>query len=962
MAVRKAGRRHALARFLALLAACFITATVIPQPALATGLPVTPTDSAVAVGGTHACALKANGNVMCWGSDAWGQLGDGASGGFRSAPAHVTGLSRAVGLDAGDLISCAVLSGGGVQCWGRNDTGILGTGTGIESSSAPLSVSGLDDATAVTIGWEHACALRESDSVVCWGGNNSGRLGDGTESNRPLPVAVTGLTDVVDVSAGGSHTCAVLANGPVKCWGWNFRGQLGDGTTTKRSTPVTVTGLSSAVAISSGNQHTCAVLDNGQVWCWGYNYYGQLGSDIDDVTGSPTPLQVPGVANAVAIDALGDFNCATLSDGTARCWGKNETGQLGDGTFVSRHTSASPAGLTGVMAFSGYGNNSCALIGDGSLKCWGANAQGQVGVESDWHVLEPTPVQGFVRGPGGLGNDSFGFAQRITTTPSGDDVNAASTSLETGEPLPSCAVSGIEGSAWYRYSAAFPHVLTVETGAGTVLAIYTGTSLASVTEAGCAASAASASLSVSAATAYYLQASGGNGVNDLMFTLGGDDAPPVLGSLTSSSHQTGVWSRYGNIDIAWTGTTDSESGVDGYSYVWDSDPDTVPDTQMELSEIWDGFSWSRDNGAWYFHIRARDNVGNWSPAAHIGPFLIDKNKPWNPPDLVSTSHQLTVPSNNATVAIDWSPATDLGDSGILGYSYSWDHTQSGWPDATIDVGPETTQASVGPVADGGWYFFHVRAIDNAGNLGSVADLGPFVIDTTAPAAVIDSGPAAGSTISTNSATFSFSAQEDATFECKLDSAAFSACTSPRSTGPLANGAHTFSVRAVDTAGNVGPAASRSFTVAVDNALRRPDGMIRKSSESSFAGNNIYNSTGSQQTESATGGRGQTRTYVIQFQNDGSRRDTILVRGPGSSSAFQVKYLQGASGSTDITTQVVNGSYAFSNVPVGGSRTIRIVVTVRSTAPNGAIFNALLTARSQTNASAVDSVLATLRRT
>jgi alpha-tubulin suppressor-like RCC1 family protein len=348
----------------------------------------------ITAGYAHTCALTRAGGVQCWGYNRFAQLGDGTAV-DRRRPVGVFGLRRSVrAIAAGGRHSCALMRTGAVECWGDNAHGELGDETRTHRSK-PVAVRGLHSVRAVAAGEAFACALTASGRVECWGDNRHGELGDGTSADRDRPVAVAGLgTGVTAIALGYFHACALKRAGTVECWGYNGYGQLGDGTTTDRRIPVRVSGLAGVIAISAGGGHTCALTSAHTVRCWGSNHYGELGDGT--TTRRLTPVAVSGLLGGVTAIAVGGeaHGCALTRAGGVKCWGYNGHGQLGDGTTTDRAVPVDVVGLARdvrSITSGGYGHT-CALTRAGEVECWGRNSSGQLGdgTTSDRHTPGPS--------------------------------------------------------------------------------------------------------------------------------------------------------------------------------------------------------------------------------------------------------------------------------------------------------------------------------------------------------------------------------------------------------------------------------------------------------------------------------------------------------------------------------------------------------------------------------------------
>ena len=324
----------------------------------------------IASGEHHSLARVSEGTVEAWGANEFGQLGDGTTIGpglclmtsfaCSTTPVPVSKLSGVKEIAGGANFSLALLSNGTVMAWGQNSAGQLGDGT-TESRDEPVEASGLKEVTAIAAGTNHALALLSSGKVEAWGANEFGQLGNGTTSPSSHPVEVKGLSAVVSIAAGANHSLARKSNGTIRAWGDDAFGQLGNGSTSNSSETTEVRGLGhSATAIAGGANHSAALLSNGSVKTWGANEFGQLGNGT--TTASREAVEVKNITGATAIAAGANHTLAVLSGGIVRAWGAGEAGQLGNGSTQATVTlPVEVDGLGGITGIAAGGNHSLAV-------------------------------------------------------------------------------------------------------------------------------------------------------------------------------------------------------------------------------------------------------------------------------------------------------------------------------------------------------------------------------------------------------------------------------------------------------------------------------------------------------------------------------------------------------------------------------------------------------------------------
>jgi alpha-tubulin suppressor-like RCC1 family protein len=364
----------------------------------------------VTAGADHVCALTDRGEAYCWGSNEFGQLGNGSADSIpHTVAVRVRTEMKFTTVSAGFTHTCGLVRDGSGWCWGANDTAQLGDGS-LKNSPIPVRVSTDMKLQAIGPGGGHTCGVSEGGIGYCWGGNWHGQLGVGDRDGdaaapccyrvpKPIRTELHFRTAV----AGGISSCAVAVDGKAYCWGSPQEGRLGTGAadaankSADKTTPTAVVGDILFQTVLPRAWHTCGLSLMHTALCWGGDIL-QMKSSV------PERVSIPG---EIAVVTTGHFHdCALTQDGTAYCWGTNTDGEIGDGTKLD---AASPQRVATNRRFSSItaGGNvfvakpgdvatwgfSCGLTADdGSILCWGDNRHGALGNGSTARALTPTPI------------------------------------------------------------------------------------------------------------------------------------------------------------------------------------------------------------------------------------------------------------------------------------------------------------------------------------------------------------------------------------------------------------------------------------------------------------------------------------------------------------------------------------------------------------------------------------------
>ncbi len=402
----------------------------------------------ISAGNGVTCGLTRTGRAYCWGSNAWGMLGNGGTA-DESAPSPVATTNRFARISVGDGIVCAATFAGDAWCWGDGTLGGLGNGQfGTGAVRAPVAVVGGHRFANITVGSVFACGLTGGGVAYCWGWNGDGALGAGDLTDRADPTPVSGGLNFTTLHAGFDFVCGRTAGGGSACWGGNLNGRTGTGRTDVLVLPTPAVALPAFVSITSGDEHSCGLTSGGTAYCWGGNGLSQLG---DGTTGAPryAAAAVTGGIQFTSLDAGGHGTCGLGTDSLAYCWGGNKYGQVGDGTTTDRQVpTAVSGGLKFVLLRHGTGDHVCGITETYRLYCWGQNADGQLGDGTLLTRTVPAPIadtQAFT-------SVSLGYQHTCALTPAHQAYcwgkgKAVGSGDSTGSPTPVAVAGGLSFSA-----------------------------------------------------------------------------------------------------------------------------------------------------------------------------------------------------------------------------------------------------------------------------------------------------------------------------------------------------------------------------------------------------------------------------------------------------------------------------------------------------------------------------------
>lgn len=337
-------------------------------------------------------------SLWAWGLGAQGRLGTGNTT-SRSSPVQVGSLTTWDWVSTGNRNTQAI-RGGLMFSWGYGDVGAVGDGS-TTTRSSPVAVGSLNTWAKVSAGYNFSLAVKTDGTLWGWGDNSSGNLGVSNTTGRSSPQQIGSLTTWATPLAGGYNlpALAIKTDGTLWSWGGGANGVLGSGAITSRSSPVQVGSLTNWAALDTGSaaagagenaRHIIARKTDGTLWAWGAGNYGQLGQ-ISSNGNRSSPVQIGSLTTWTSVAAGTNHSAAVKSDGTLWAWGRNQSGQLGQGDTANRSSPVQVGSLTNWSSVEAGSDNTFAVKTDGTIWAWGTGGSGVLGDNTT--VAKSSPVQ-----------------------------------------------------------------------------------------------------------------------------------------------------------------------------------------------------------------------------------------------------------------------------------------------------------------------------------------------------------------------------------------------------------------------------------------------------------------------------------------------------------------------------------------------------------------------------------------
>lgn len=315
------------------------------------------------------CGISTSQDLYCWGYNTTGEVGDGTTVN-KSSPVQIDSGTKYVKV-SGDSTKCAITTTGVLKCWGSNSYGQVGDGTTVNKKTPVIVDSGTNYKEVKSYG-STSCGITSTNALKCWGLNTTGQVGDGTTVNKTVPTLINSGTSYSSIEISGILNCGITDTGVLKCWGNNLYGAVGDGTATNKTTPTVVDSGTAYSFVKTNYSITCGITAANDLKCWGRNTYGGVGDGSLTNRLSPTLIDSGVKYSKVSTSGMNGA-CAITIAGDLKCWGRNNLGNVGDGSIITR---TSPVIIDNGIKYSDVAvtisaPGTCGLTQAGKIKCWG---------------------------------------------------------------------------------------------------------------------------------------------------------------------------------------------------------------------------------------------------------------------------------------------------------------------------------------------------------------------------------------------------------------------------------------------------------------------------------------------------------------------------------------------------------------------------------------------------------------